>query len=129
MAYIGFYLIMIGLAATGEAIDGRGDIVCAVAMTVGGAWLMWLFREEEDGEEENYSAEAFSILTSAYCHGAITATGRKPRQGICAVREEWIGKTALIWKCDNYDTMRGFLRFWECLDTGFGAGTRRIRYM
>ena len=58
MAYIGFLLIMIGLAATGEAIDGRGDIVCAVAMTVGGAWLMWLNREEdEDSEEDNGSVD------------------------------------------------------------------------
>ena len=30
MAYIGFLFIMIGLAATGGALDGKGDIVCAV---------------------------------------------------------------------------------------------------
>lgn len=57
MDYIGFVLLMIGLAATGAAIDGRGDIVVAVAMMIGGAWLMWLFREEdEDGEEEDDGA-------------------------------------------------------------------------
>lgn len=56
MAYIGFLFIMIGLAATGGALDGRGDIVCAVAMTIEGAWLMRLFREEdEDGEEKDGS--------------------------------------------------------------------------
>lgn len=56
MAYIGFFLIMAGLAATGAALDGKGDIVCGVAMTIGGAWMMWLFREEdEDGEEKDDS--------------------------------------------------------------------------
>ena len=54
MAYIGFLFVMIGLAATGGALDGKGDIVCAVAMTIEGAWLMRLFREEdEDGEEKD----------------------------------------------------------------------------
>lgn len=59
MAYIGFLLIMIGLAATGAALDGKGDIVCGVAMTIGGAWMMWLFREEdEDGEEKDDGPDA-----------------------------------------------------------------------
>lgn len=47
MAYIGFFIIMTGLAAMGGALDGKGDMVCAVAMIIEGAWLMWLFREEE----------------------------------------------------------------------------------
>lgn len=52
MAYIGFFLIMAGLAATGSAIDKGGSLATAVAMTVDGATLMWLFREtDEDGGE------------------------------------------------------------------------------
>lgn len=53
MAYIGFLLIMAGLAAAGGALDGKGDIVCAVAMTMEGAWLMWLFRETDEDSGEN----------------------------------------------------------------------------
>lgn len=61
MAYIGFLLIMVGLAAVGGAIDGKGDIVCAVAMVIEGAWMMWLFREEdEESEEENGTADLSS---------------------------------------------------------------------
>lgn len=67
------------------------------------------------------AGEAFQILTTAYCHGRVTATGREPRRGICAVREEWVGKTALVWECKDSDAMGEFLGFWECLDTGFGA--------
>lgn len=61
------------------------------------------------------------MLTTAYCHGTVTATGNRTRRGICAVRKEWIGKTALVWECRDSDTMGEFLGFWECLDTGFGA--------
>ncbi len=53
MAYIGFFLIMAGLAAVGGALDGKGDIVCAVAMTMEGAALMWIFRETDEDSGEN----------------------------------------------------------------------------
>ena len=76
--------------------------------------------QKVDSEVEK-AGEAFPILTTAYCHGTITATGSRARRGICAVREEWIGKTALVWECKAPDTMGDFLGYWECLDTGFGA--------
>lgn len=80
-------------------------------------------RAEEDVERirSAEAGEVFPILTSGYCHGRVTATGTEPRRGICAVRKEWIGKTALVWECKDSDTMGEFLGYWECLDTGFGA--------
>lgn len=86
-------------------------------------WTSLPVRAEEDVERirSAEAGEAFPILTTAYCHGTITATGRKPRRGICAVRKEWIGKTALVWECKDSDIMGEFLGYWECLDTGFGA--------
>lgn len=86
-------------------------------------WTSLPVRAEEDVERirSAEAGETFQIMTTAYCHGAITATGRKPRRGICAVRKEWIGKTALVWECKDPDTMGEFLGYWECLDTGFGA--------
>lgn len=57
MAYIGFLLIMTGLAAAGGAIDKGDSLIGAVAMTAAGAVLMWLYREEdEDGEKEGDGA-------------------------------------------------------------------------
>ena len=54
MAYIGFLLIMVGLAAAGGAVDRGDDLHSAVILTVIGAALMWRFREEdEEGEEED----------------------------------------------------------------------------
>ena len=37
------------------------------------------------------------------------------------MRREWVGKTAIVWKCDESGAMGDFLGIWECLDTGFGA--------
>lgn len=53
MAYIGFFLIMAGLAAAGSAIDKGGSLATAVAMTVAGAALIWLFRETDEDDGEN----------------------------------------------------------------------------
>lgn len=97
--------------------------IVALLLAVAVLWTSLPARAEED-EERIRSAEAgelFPILTTAYCHGTITATGRVPRRGICAVREEWIGKTVLVWECTDSNTMGEFLGIWECLDTGFGA--------
>lgn len=58
MGYIGFYLIMIGLAAAGGAIERGDSLIGAMALTAGGAALMWLYREEEDSEEEDDSADS-----------------------------------------------------------------------
>lgn len=86
-------------------------------------WTSLPVRAEEDVERIRSveAGEAFPILTTAYYHGRVTATGSGLHRGICAVREEWIGKTALVWECKNSDTMGEFFGYWECLDTGFGA--------
>lgn len=52
MAYIGFYLVMAGLAAAGGALDHGTGMATAIAMTAAGAVLMWLFREEDESEDE-----------------------------------------------------------------------------
>lgn len=58
MAYIGFLLIMVGLAAAGGAIDRGDSLISAVILTVIGAALMWRYREEdEDSEEEDNSPD------------------------------------------------------------------------
>lgn len=58
MAYIGFLLIMLGLAAAGGAIDRGESLIGAMVMTAAGAVLMWIFREEdEDSEEDNDGAD------------------------------------------------------------------------
>ena len=49
MAYIGFLLIMVGLAAAGGAIDKGDSLIGAIVMTAAGAALMWLFREGDEG--------------------------------------------------------------------------------
>lgn len=86
-------------------------------------WTSLPVRAQEDAERIRLAedGQVIRMFTTAYHHGEITATGNRTRRGICAVRKEWIGKTALVWKCEDSDTMGEFLGIWECLDTGFGA--------
>lgn len=85
-------------------------------------WTSLPVRARENPEQIRLAEEGqvIRMLTTAYCHGTVTVTGNRTRRGTCAVRKEWIGKTALVWKCEDSD-MGEFLGIWECLDTGFGA--------
>lgn len=97
--------------------------IMALILAAAVLWTSLPVSAEED-QQQIADAEAgrvFRILTTGYCYGTITVTGTKPREGICAVRKEWIGKTALVWQCSEYGTQGDFLGYWECLDTGFGA--------
>ena len=86
-------------------------------------WTSLPVRAQEDLERTRLAEEGqvFKMLTTAYHHGTVTAMGQHPGRGICAVRKEWVGKTALVWKCTDSDELGEFLGIWECLDTGFGA--------
>lgn len=64
--------------------------------------------------------EPLQIQTTAYCQGEVTSTGAKVRYGICAVKPEWVGKTALVY-ADNDGSIGELLGIYECLDTGFGG--------
>lgn len=72
-------------------------------------------------KKEPEYVEPVPILTTAYCDGEVTCTGKKVRYGICAVKKEWIGKTALIYNREEDGTIGDLLGIYECLDTGFGA--------
>ena len=146
MAGIAFVAFIIGAAGIAGGIETEsGIIVSAVILFLGiigmlltlhkekhGSLLLFVSvlsicafpvqaLEDADRSEKAESGEVFQILTTAYCQGDVTSTGVKTREGICAVRSEWVGKTALVWTCNEDGTQGEFLGFWECLDTGFGA--------
>jgi len=60
------------------------------------------------------------MYTTAYCVGTTTCTGVPVREGICAVKKEWIGKIAIVYE-DNDGAPGKVIGIWECLDTGVGA--------
>lgn len=97
--------------------------MAALILMVSLLWTSFPVRAEEDVQRIRSveAGEVFPMLTTAYHHGSVTAAGRPTRRGICAVREEWVGKTALVWEHTDSNAMGEFLGFWECLDTGFGA--------
>lgn len=50
---------------------------------------------------DNPYGEPFDIEVTAYCIDGITATGCHTREGICAGKREWLGKTAIIYYEDE----------------------------
>lgn len=146
MATIAFIAVLIGAAGIAGGLDTESGVVTSTVILLLGivgmmialykekrsgmlivisAVFIWSFpvqaKDDADRIAKAESGEVFQIHTTAYCHGYVTATGTTPREGICAVRSEWIGKTALVWQCSEDGAQGDFLGFWECLDTGFGA--------
>lgn len=65
--------------------------------------------------------EPFKMYTTAYHYGEITASGVPVRRGICAVKREWMGLTAIVYAYNPDGSIGDLLGYWECLDTGFGG--------
>ncbi len=40
------------------------------------------------------------MRVTCYYGGTVTASGTEPREGICAARADWIGKTAVVFDSD-----------------------------
>lgn len=58
---------------------------------------------------------------TAYCIEGITASGEPTRNGICAAKREWIGKTLVIYKRLPNGQIGDLIGIYECLDTGGDA--------
>ena len=102
--------------------------ITALILAAAFLWTSLPVIAQEDNERISRAedGQVIRMLTTAYHHGKITASGHCTRRGICAVRREWIGKTALVWECKDDDTPGEFLGIWECLDTGFRSEERRV---
>lgn len=72
----------------------------------------------QSNAEEVYR-EPVRMEATAYDYGKLTAAGVPVREGICAGKREWIGKTAVI-----YNNQMELIGIYEILDTG---GDERIR--
>lgn len=57
------------------------------------------------------------MKATAYCLQGQTASGEYTREGICAGRPEWIGKTIAVYYNDN-GKIGDFLGYYEIKDTG-----------
>lgn len=53
------------------------------------------------------------MRVTCYYGGTVTKSGAKPREGICAGAEQWLGYLAVV-----YDKDMNFIGYWEVLDTG-----------
>ena len=78
------------------------------------AWASSVTAEKKD------DVQWLPMEATAYCYGEITADGSRVREGICAAKPEWYGKTAAIYE-DAGGVPGEFIGYYECLDTGGDA--------
>ena len=61
---------------------------------------------------------------TAYCLSGTTASGQTVRDGVCAGKKEWLGKTILVYKRLPDNSVGDLIDIYECLDAG---GTEAIK--
>lgn len=90
--------------------------VISCLLVIGLLLFTVLSAKADEGEPE-----PFKMCTTAYHYGTITASGTPVRKGICAVKREWMGLTAIVYAYNPDGSIGDLLGYWECLDTGFGG--------
>ena len=60
----------------------------------------------------------YHMKGTAYCLNGITSSGQEVRKGICAGRQEWLGKTIVMYQRLPNNKLGQFIGYYEVLDTG-----------
>lgn len=60
----------------------------------------------------------YHMQGTAYCLQGTTASGQEVRKGICAGRQEWLGKTIVMYQRLPNNKLGQFIGYYEVLDTG-----------
>ena len=64
---------------------------------------------------------------TAYCVSGVTASGEITRDGICAGKDEWLGKTIILYQRLPDNKIGDQIGIYECLDTGGTPGLKEGR--
>lgn len=65
-----------------------------------------------------------TTVYTSYGDDAKTADGSVPREGMCAAREEDIGKTAILYRVDDDGSIGGMIGVFEITDCGGHPGLK-----
>lgn len=70
------------------------------------------------------SSMILSGYATAYCQCGVTASGEYTRDGICAGKDEWLGKTIILYQRLPNNKIGEQIGIYECLDTGGTPGLK-----
>ena len=70
------------------------------------------------------SSVILSGYATAYCVSGVTASGEETRNGICAGKDEWLGKTIILYQRLPGNKIGDQIGIYECLDTGGTSGLK-----
>lgn len=68
--------------------------------------------------------EMIAGYATAYCDEGITASGEYTREGICAMKREWIGKCAIVYQRLPDNSVGEIIGIYEIKDTGGAKGIK-----
>lgn len=68
--------------------------------------------------------ELLSAHATAYCATGVTKSGKYTRDGICAAKQEWLGKTVVVYQRLPDDSVGEIIGIYEILDTGGTPGLK-----
>ena len=69
--------------------------------------------------------EPFKVHITFYIDQGVTASGEYVRQGICAAKKEWIGKTAIVYLRKEDGSIGDVYGIYEVLDCGGTKGLQK----
>lgn len=69
-------------------------------------------------------SEPFKVHITCYIDEGITASGEHTREGICAMKKEWIGKTAIVYLRNADGTIGDIYGIYEIKDCGGTDGLK-----
>ena len=102
-----------------KAPDDRG-VGCVECFLIGVILaLLFIYYGPVHADAAELERMRFTCYCPESCPGTVTASGQTVREGIIASSRDHMGDGAMIYLNDGT-----FLGFYECLDTGSGAGLR-----
>lgn len=143
MGGIGGTMFLIGAIGTAGTIEQNGNPTVALILTVLGlilmgvsirmrikkrytiilAILIFVCTSYLNAKADEIS-EPFKVHITCYVDEGITASGEHTRQGICAMKREWIGKTAIVYLRNPDGSIGEIYGIYEIKDCG---GTKGLK--
>lgn len=87
----------------------------------------WIFAVAVSLQTNLSRLQPIEAHATAYCVTGVTKSGQITHDGICAAKEEWLGKYAAVFKRLPDNTCGEFIGIYEIADTGGTDGLKNGR--
>lgn len=96
--------------------DGMEKMINLVKLICCIALVILLFGIKADARYEISYPVLEKLTLTCYTLDGTTADGTHTRKGICALKNEWLGKTCVVWGRNDDGTIGEYIGIYECTD-------------